>query len=130
MLKDIDFSGLELVSAVKNVSDAGDGHKLVLCTITFLKLEDSISHLTGLEESFAKLRLDEEGKYIKLAAAYTTLNNEINKEHPIKVIFSEVNNRYRNVTRSTEDDNITSVLKDVSFVESVFEKTDNKFLYM
>lgn len=128
MLKDIDFSHLEYVSAIKNIS-VSDDIKLVLCTITFLKKEDSISHLEGLELAFAKNQLEKDKKYIKLAAAYSTENDVIRTDSPIKVIFNEVNNEYRNVTRSSTD-NIDKILDDVSFVEMMFEHSENKLVYM
>lgn len=128
MLCDIDFSHLEIQSAVKNIT-VQDDTKSVLCTITFLNKKDSIAHLEGVEEAFAKLRLQDEGKYIKLAAAYCTENDEICTDRPIKVIFNEVNNKYRNVTRSERDD-ISTVLQDVKFVEMVFDRSDEKLVYL
>ncbi len=128
MLRNIDFSHLEYVSAVKNIS-VSDDIKLVLCTITFLKKEDSISHLEGLELAFAKNQLEKDKKYIKLAASYSTENDVICTDSPIKVIFNEVNNEYRNVTRS-ENDDISTILDDVQFVEMVFERSENKLVYM
>ncbi|MED6699472.1 hypothetical protein VWH97_07030 [Escherichia coli O157] len=73
MLKDLDFSNLEIVSAVKNISDMGD-EKTVLLTITFVKEEDSYLHLTGIEELIHKTNLQDNGKFIKLQASYTKKN--------------------------------------------------------
>lgn len=128
MIKNFDFSHLEYVSAVKNIS-VSDDIKLVLCTITFLNKKDSISHLEGVELAFAKNQLEVDKKYIKLAASYSTENDTICTDSPIKVIFNEVNNGYRNVTRSSTDD-INTILDDVQFVEMVFDCSENKLLYM
>ena len=129
MLNAIDFSGLEYVSAVKNISTDGYGLKLVLCTITFVESNDSISHLEGLEYTFAKLKLEEDNKFVKLAVSYTSDDDEICTDMPIKVIFNRLNNSYRNVTR-TSDDDIQSILNDVKYVEQIFDRSENKLVYM
>lgn len=128
MLNDIDFSKYEFVSAVKNISICDDT-KLVLTTITFIDKKDSVSHLEGLELAFAKNQLEKDKKFIKLAAAYKTVNDVICTDEPIKAIFNAVNNMYRNVTRSESDD-IDSVLEDVKFIEMVFDRSDEKHVYM
>lgn len=129
MLKDLDFSHLEFISATKNIS-VQDKMKLVLTTITFLDKKDSISHLTGLDAAFAKNSLEEDGKYIKLSASYITFNGEICTDEVMKVIFTEVNNKYRLVSRSEDSEDLQTVLKDIEFVEQVFERSNDKFVYM
>lgn len=129
MLKDLDFSHLEFVSAVKNIS-AIDNMRLVLCTITFLDKKDSISHLTGVDAAFARNELEQEGKYIKLSASYVTFNGSICEDESIKAVFTDVNNKYRNLSWGEDDENLESVLKDVEFVEQVFERSNDKFVYM
>lgn len=129
MIQDIDFSNLEYVSAVKNISTEDD-IKYVTTTITFLRKEDSIAHLTGLEKTFAELKLQEESKYIKLASVYTTVEDVIQKDEPIKVIFSGINKKYRQVTRSETDENMHIILNDIQFVDMVFDRSENKHVYM
>lgn len=120
MIKDIDFSGLEIVSAVKNITDMFD-EKGVICTITFLKEEDSISHLSGIEEMVAKLSLEEKKKYIKLSYSYLMLDNEIVTDAPIKVIFTGINKPYKKTSRCTDDS--TELLEDIKFIDSVFDRS-------
>lgn len=120
MIKDIDFSGLEIVSAVKNITDMYD-EKGVICTITFLKEEDSIAHLTGIEELVAKLDLEENKKYIKLSYSYTTVDNMIDTDRPVKVIFTGINKPYKKISRCTEDS--TELLQDIKFIDEVFERS-------
>lgn len=129
MLKDIDFSHLEYVSAVKNISVCDD-IKLVVTTITFLDKKDSIAHLEGLEYAFAKNELENNGKYIRLATTYTSENDVISTDSVIKVLFNEVNNRYRLVSRSSEDADSTGIMEDVEFVEMVFDRSEDKYVYM
>ena len=130
MLQDVDFSNLEMVSAVRNISK-NDEYKSVLCTITFLDKKDSVSHLTGLERTFAELKLDEEKKYIKLAASYTSIGDDIAKDQPIKVIFTGINNKYKKVAYFERDVDAT-ILRDVEFVNQVYERSpdDVKRLYL
>ncbi|AZU98130.1 hypothetical protein BZF66_06655 [Salmonella enterica] len=123
MIKDIDFSGLEIVSAVKNITDMYD-EKGVICTITFLKEEDSISHLTGIEELVAKLDLEENKKYIKLSYSYTMVEKEIDTDRPVKVIFTGINKPYKKISRCTEDS--TELLQDIKFIDEVFERSPNE----
>lgn len=129
MLKDLDFSHLEFVSATKNIS-VQDNMKLVLTTITFLDKKDSISHLTGIDAAFAKNSLDEDGKFIKLSASYVTFNGEVCTDEIMKVIFTEVNNKYRLVSRDEHSEEQQQVLKDIQFIESVFERSTESFVYM
>lgn len=130
MLQDLDFSNLEMVSAVRNISK-NDDYKSVLCTITFLDKKDSVSHLTGLERTFAELKLEEEKRYIKLAASYTSINDEIVKDQPIKVIFTDINNKYKKVSYFERDVDST-ILSDVEFVNQVYERSPEeiKRLYL
>ncbi|QCW18869.1 hypothetical protein SEPL_239 [Salmonella phage SE_PL] len=123
MIKDIDFSGLEIVSAVKNITDMYD-EKGVICTITFLKEEDSISHLTGIEELVAKLDLEENKKYIKLSYSYTMVEKEIDTDRPVKVIFTGINKPYKKISRCTEDS--TELMQDIKFIDEVFERSPNE----
>jgi len=129
MIEDIDFSGLECISAVKNISKIDD-YKAIICTITFLKEEDSIKHLTGIEELIAKLALDENNKWIKLTYALTEVNGEINIDAPIKVFFNGINTPYRKSSRCKADS--TEVLVDVKFIDEVFDRspTELKFIYL
>lgn len=123
MIQDIDFSGLECISAVKNISDLYD-YKSVMCTITFLNEEDSISHLTGIEELVAKLALDEGKKYITLAYTCTMIDDEIDTDAPVKVIFSGINNPYKKTSRRKEDS--TELLQDIKFIDEVFERSPSE----
>lgn len=123
MIKDIDFSGLEIVSAVKNITDMYD-EKGVICTITFLKEEDSISHLTGIEELVAKLDLEENKKYIKLSYSYTMVEKEIDTDRPVKVIFTGINKPYKKISRCTKDS--TELMQDIKFIDEVFERSPNE----
>lgn len=120
MIKDIDFSGLEFVSAVKNITDMYD-EKSVMCTITFLKDEDSIADKTGIEELVARLALEENKKYIKLSYAFTMVENEIDTDRPVKVLFSGINKPYRKTSRCTEDS--TELLEDIKFIDMMFERS-------
>lgn len=120
MIKDIDFSGLEIVSAVKNITDAYD-YKGVMCTITFLKEEDSIANLTGIEELVARLALEENKKYLKLSYSFTTVDNDIDTDRPVKVIFSGINKPYRKTSRCTEDS--TELLEDIKFIDMMFDRS-------
>lgn len=129
MLKDIDFSHLEYISAVKNISICDD-IKLVVTTITFLDKKDSISHLEGLEYAFAKNELEKNGRYIRLATTYTSENDVVSTDAVIKVLFNEVNNKYRLVSRSSEDADSTGIMEDVEFVEMVFDRSEDKYVYM
>ena len=130
MISDFDFSHLELVSAFKNIGICDD-RKLVLTTMTFLNQKDSIAHLEGVEKAFAENDLLNQGKYIKLAAVYCLNNDDtININEPIKVIFNEVNNSYRNVYRNESSGNLKSVLDDVQFVEMVYDRSEDKRVYL
>lgn len=120
MISDIDFSGLEIVSAVKNITDAYD-YKGIMCTITFLKEEDSITNLTGIEELVARLALEENKKYIKLSYSYTSVENDIDTEQPIKVLFSGINKPYRKTSRCPDDS--TELLEDIKFIDMMFERS-------
>lgn len=120
MIKDIDFSGLEFVSAIRNISDAYD-EKSVMCTITFLREEDSIANLTGIEELVAKYNLDENKKYIKLCYTYTMVNNEIDTERPVKVLFSGINKPYKKISRCQEDS--VDLMEDIKFIDMMYERS-------
>lgn len=120
MIKDIDFSGLEIVSAVKNITDAYD-YKGVMCTITFLKEEDSIANLTGIEELVARLALEENKKYLKLSYSFTSVDNDIDTDRPVKVIFSGINKPYRKTSRCTEDS--AELLEDIKFIDMMFDRS-------
>ena len=132
MLKDLDFSNLEIVSAVKNISDMGD-EKTVLLTITFVKEEDSYSHLTGIEELIHKTNLQDNGKYIKLQASYTKkTSNFVDLNSVVKVVFNHPEQKYRNVSRNETDASTLQLLQDIEFIETVFERSSKelKKVYM
>lgn len=129
MIQDIDFSGLECISAVKNISKIDD-YKCIICTITFLKEEDSIKHLTGIEELVARLALDENNKWIKLTYALTEVQGEIDTDAPIKVFCNGINTPYRKTSRCKNDS--TELLSDVKFINDVFDRSapELKFIYL
>lgn len=132
MLKDLDFSNLEIVSAVKNISDMGD-EKTVLLTITFVKEEDSYLHLTGIEELIHKTNLQDNGKYIKLQASYTKkTSNFVDLNSVVKVVFNHPEQKYRNVSRNETDASTLQLLQDIEFIEIVFERSSKelKKVYM
>ncbi|EON7637285.1 TPA: hypothetical protein OGU99_000445 [Escherichia coli] len=132
MLKDLDFSNLEIVSAVKNISDMGD-EKTVLLTITFVKEEDSYLHLTGIEELIHKTNLQDNGKYIKLQASYTKkTSNFVDLNSVVKVVFNHPEQKYRNVSRNETDASTLQLLQDIEFIETVFERSSKelKKVYM
>jgi hypothetical protein len=129
MISDIDFSHLEYVSAFKTISVC-ENVKLVVTAITFLDKKDSIAHLEGLELAFAKNELEKNGKYIKLATVYRSEDDIICTDTPVKVLFNEVNNTYRSVSRSPEEAERLDILTDVEFVEMVFDRSEDKFVYM
>lgn len=120
MIKDIDFSGLEFVSAVKNITDMYD-EKGVMCTITFLRDEDSIADKTGVEELVARIALEEDKKYLKLSYACTLIDNEIDTDSPVKVLFTGINNPYRKTSRCPDDS--TELLEDIKFIDMMFERS-------
>ncbi|EOR9074257.1 hypothetical protein FOI42_RS03990 [Escherichia coli] len=132
MLKDLDFSNLEIVSAVKNISDMGD-EKTVLLTITFVKEEDSYLHLTGIEELIHKTNLQDNGKFIKLQASYTKkTSNFVDLNSVVKVVFNHPEQKYRNVSRNETDASTLQLLQDIEFIETVFERSSKelKKVYM
>ncbi|USL83586.1 hypothetical protein A4_510 [Escherichia phage A4] len=132
MLKDLDFSNLEIVSAVKNISDMGD-EKTVLLTITFVKEEDSYLHLTGIEELIHKTNLQDNRKYIKLQASYTKkTSNFVDLNSVVKVVFNHPEQKYRNVSRNETDASTLQLLQDIEFIETVFERSSKelKKVYM
>ena len=61
MLKDLEFSNLEVISATKNINDLYD-QKDYNITITMVKSEDSFAHLTGIEKLIHETRLHDEKK--------------------------------------------------------------------
>lgn len=126
MLKDLDFSNLEIVSAVKNISDMGDV-KAVLLTITFVKEEDSYLHLTGIEELIHKTNLQDNGKFIKLQASYTQkTTNFVDINSVVKVVFNHPEQKYRNVSRNETDASTLQLLQDIEFIETVFERSNKE----
>lgn len=125
MLQDLDFSDLVMVSAVKNINDLGDYGKDVLVTITMLHKKDTIEHLEGIEHLVAKLALEEDKKYIKLSASYSTEESKIKTDMPIKVLFSSPNEKYKKCAffeREVSDE----LLQDVEFVNRTFDRTDEE----
>lgn len=122
MLSNINFDSLELVSSAKNINDIYD-YKDILVTMTFLRNEDSISHLTGIEELVARLDLEEKKKYIKLSASYSIdSSGSVLTDRPIKVIFTDINNKYKKVAHfEREVDDV--ILSDVEFINMVFDRS-------
>lgn len=125
MIKDLDFSDLVMVSAVKNINELGDYNKDILVTITMIHKKDSIDHLEGIEHLVAKLSLEENKKYIKLSASYSTENSKIKLDSPIKVLFSSPVHKYKKCAFFEREVN-SELLEDVEFVNSTFERTDEE----
>lgn len=128
MLKDINFDNLEVTTCTKNITDLGD-EKHVTIAINMVKLEDSYSHLEGLELAFHKNTLENENKYIKLSCTYS-LNEEGQTVLPIKIAFNG-NEKYSK--RAYYERELNPVLfEDIIFIESIFERAPNdiKRLYM
>lgn len=132
MLKELDFSNLEIISAVKNISDMGD-EKAVLVTITFVKEKDSYSYLTGIEELIHKTNLENDGKLIKLQASYTQkTSNFIDLNNVVKVVYNHPEHTYRNTTRNENVANDSNIIEDVEFINTIFDRCskDLKKVYM
>lgn len=123
MLKDLDFSNLEIISAVKNITDMDD-EKGVMVTITFVKEEDSYKHLTGIEELIHKTNLENDGKLIKLQASYSQKTSFfVDLNNVVKVVYNHPDNKYRSTTRNEEAAIDTNIKDDVEFVNTVFERS-------
>lgn len=132
MLKELDFSNLEIISAVKNISDMGD-EKSVLVTITFVKEKDSYSHLTGIEELIHKTNLENNGKLIKLQASYIQkTSNFIDINNIVKVVYNHPDHKYRNTSRNENIAKDTNIIEDVDFINTIFDRCsiDLKKVYM
>ena len=125
MLKEFDYSALEVISAVKNINNLHD-EKTVLITITFVNKEDSYKHLSGIEEMLHKLHLEENRKYIKLQCSYTqNLNNFLIINKTIKISFNDPKQKYR--TKSFNEDQVSNeLLMDIEFINDFFDSCDNE----
>ncbi len=132
MLKELDFSNLEIISAVKNISDFGD-EKSVLVTVTFVKEQDSYSHLDGIEELIHKTNLQNDGKLIKLQASYTQKSSFfVDLNNVVKVVYNHPDHKYRNTTRNENDAIDSNIKEDVEFINTIFDRCskDLKKVYM
>ncbi|AFA44286.1 hypothetical protein RaK2_00013 [Klebsiella phage vB_KleM_RaK2] len=125
MLKEFDYSTLEVISAVKNINNLDD-EKTVLITITFVNKEDSYKHLSGIEEMLHKHHLEENRKYIKLQCSYTqNLNNFLIINKTIKISFNDPKQKYR--AKSFNEDQVSNeLLMDIEFINDFFDSCDNE----
>lgn len=129
MLKDLEFSHLEIVSATKNITDLYN-QKDFNITITMVPEEHSLSNLSGLERLLKETWLQDEKKLIKLSCTYTkTDDGKI--ELPIKVMYNGSTQKYSK-RAYYEHDLTPDIFEDINFVESFFERSpDNlKRVYM
>jgi hypothetical protein len=128
MLKDINFDNLEITACTKNITETDEG-KHVTVAINMVKLEDSYSHLEGLELAFHKNTLENENKYIKLSCTYT-LNEEGQTVLPIKIAYNGTEKYSKRAYY--ERDLEPSLFEDIQFIETFFDRapTDVKRLYM
>lgn len=129
MLKELEFSELEVVSATKNISDSGYEKDFII-TITMVRNEDSFSHLTGIEKLVHETNLEDNKKFIKLSCTYRT-NSKNQIVLPIKVMYNGGTEKYSK--RAFYDRELTPELfEDISFIDEFFERTpdDLKRLYM
>lgn len=129
MLKDLEFSHLEVISATKNINDLYD-QKDFNITITMVREEDSFSNLEGIERLVHETRLHEEKKFIKLSCTYST-NEEGQTILPIKIAYNGSTEKY-SVRAYYEHDLTPDIFEDLSFIDEFFERTptDLKRLYM
>lgn len=122
MLKDIDFTGLEIVSATRNISDFNDV-KAITTAITMVREKDSLQGLEGLEKLLKETNLENEGGYVKLSCTYS-LNEKNEIIHPVKIVFK--GDAKYSVKVHFERDMNPSVIEDVVFVDTVFDTTESE----
>ncbi|AFC21612.1 hypothetical protein GAP32_162 [Cronobacter phage vB_CsaM_GAP32] len=129
MLKDLEFTHLEVVSATKNINDLYDKKDFNI-TITMVREEDSFTHLEGIERLLHETRLHNENKFIKLSCTYTeTEDGKVIL--PIKVAYNGSTVKYRK--RAYYEHELTpDIFEDINFVENFFERSPNdlKRVYM
>lgn len=119
MLKDIDYSSLEIVSATRNIS-VFDDIKAITTAITMVRDEDSLEGLEGIERLLKETNLENEGRFVKLSCTYSVNeNNEI--VHPVKIVFKG-DTKYV-VKVHFERDMNPNVIEDVVFIDNVFDTT-------
>lgn len=123
MLKDLEFSHLEVISATKNINDLYD-QKDFNITITMVREEDSFSHLEGIERLVHETRLHDEKKFIKLSCTYST-NEDGQTILPIKIAYNGGNEKY-SVRAYYEHDLEPSIFEDINFVENFFDRSPNE----
>ncbi|AQW88686.1 structural protein [Serratia phage BF] len=129
MLKDLEFSGLEVISATKNINDY-DTEKDFIIAITMVRNEDSYSHLTGIEKLIHETNLQNDNKYIKLSCTYRT-NDKGQIVLPIKIAYNGSTEKYSK--RAYYDRDLTpDLFEDIAFIDDFFERTPTeiKRLYM
>ena len=129
MLKDLEFTNLEVVSCTKNITDIGD-EKYVNITVNLVKESDSFAHLEGIELLVHKTNLENENKFIKLSCTYS-LNESGQTVLPIKIAYNGSTEKYSQ--RAFYDYQLTPTLfEDIAFVEAFFERAPDelKRLYM
>ena len=129
MLKDLEFSNLEVISATKNINDLYD-QKDYNITITMVKSEDSFAHLTGIEKLIHETRLHDEKKFIKLSCTYS-VNEEGQTILPIKIAYNGGTEKYSK-RAYYEHDLSPDLFEDLAFIDEFFERTPTelKRLYM
>ena len=123
MLKDVDFGNLEVISATKNINKNCQG-KDVIVTITMIKESDSFAHLTGIQKMAQEIILFETGKHIKLSCSYSE-NEDKQITLPIKVAYRNGDEHYSKKV-FFERDLEPSIFEDLNFVETFFNRTDDK----
>ncbi|SOK58434.1 hypothetical protein [Yersinia phage fHe-Yen9-04] len=129
MLKDLEFSGLEIISATKNINDYGSDKDFIIA-ITMVSDEDSYSHLTGIEKLIHETNLQNDSKYIKLSCSYRT-NEKGQIILPIKIAYNGSTEKYSK-RAYYERDLTPDLFEDITFIDEFFERTPTeiKRLYM
>lgn len=122
MLKNLEFSHLEVISATKNINDLYD-QKDFNITITMVREEDSFSHLEGIERLVHETRLHDEKKFIKLSCTYST-NEDGQTILPIKIAYNGSTEKYSK-RAYYEHDLTPDIFEDINFVESFFDRSPN-----
>lgn len=122
MLKDLEFSHLEVISATKNINDLYN-QKDFNITITMVREEDSFAHLEGIERLIHETRLHDEKKFIKLSCTYST-NEDGQIILPIKIAYNGGTEKY-SVRAYYEHDLKPSIFEDINFVENFFDRSPN-----
>lgn len=122
MLKDLEFSHLEVISATKNINDLYD-QKDFNITITMVREEDSFAHLEGIERLIHETRLHDEKKFIKLSCTYST-NEDGQIILPIKIAYNGGTEKYSK-RAYYEHDLTPDIFEDINFVENFFDRSPN-----